>query len=149
MTWWSTRIGVSNFQDSKNKRIKLINSNKYIIQCKRILSRPVSNGMLVMWCERAIKLALFDWYSSIIMSIIFSEYCVCIWGWTWWRINDDQRSCWKIGDCTRWINTLCHEGRIDDAVKLGTSFAIPSEAEKPEERRTKSCKYIKKKGERL
>ena len=54
---------------------------------------------------------------------------------------------WGIG--TRWINTLCHEGRIKGVVKFGASFAIPSDAEKPEDRRIKSGKYIKKKDERL
>lgn len=54
---------------------------------------------------------------------------------------------WGIG--TRWINTLCHEGRIEGVVKFGASFAIPSATEKPEDRRIKSGKYIKKKDEVL
>ena len=50
---------------------------------------------------------------------------------------------WGIG--IRRINTLCHEGRIEGCVKFGASFAIPSDAEKPSDRRIKSGKYIKKK----
>ena len=53
---------------------------------------------------------------------------------------------WGIG--TRWINTLCHEGRIEGVVMFGASFAIPRDAEKPEDKRIKSGKYIKKKDER-
>ena len=50
---------------------------------------------------------------------------------------------WGIG--TRRVNTLCHEGRIDGVVKFGASFAIPSEAEKPTDKRIKTGKYIRKK----
>ena len=54
---------------------------------------------------------------------------------------------WGIG--TRWINTLCHEERIGGVVKFGASFAIPSNAEKPKDKRIKTGRYIKKKNERL
>ena len=50
---------------------------------------------------------------------------------------------WGIGE--RRINTLCHEGRIEGCVKFGVSWAIPSDAEKPEDKRIKSGKYIKNK----
>lgn len=36
----------------------------------------------------------------------------------------------KRGVVTRRVNTLCHEGRIDDVAKFGASFAIPSKAKK-------------------
>ena len=50
----------------------------------------------------------------------------------------------KWGVCTRWVNTLCHEGRIEGVQKFGASFAIPSDAKKPADKRIKSGKYIKK-----
>lgn len=52
---------------------------------------------------------------------------------------------WGIGE--RRINTLCLEGRIEGAVKFGTTWAIPSDAEKPKDERIKSGKYIKNKAE--
>lgn len=51
---------------------------------------------------------------------------------------------WGIGE--RRINTLCAEGRIDGAVKFGNSWAIPSGAAKPADRRIRSGKYIKLNG---
>ena len=50
---------------------------------------------------------------------------------------------WGIGD--RRINALCIEGRIPGATKLGNMWAIPSDAEKPQDARIKSGKYIKTK----
>ena len=49
---------------------------------------------------------------------------------------------WGIGQ--RRVNTLCHEGRIKGASKLGRTWAIPKEVEKPKDERIKSGKYIKK-----
>ena len=43
----------------------------------------------------------------------------------------------------RRINTLCLEGRIPGAVKFGTTWAIPEDAEKPKDARIKTGKYIK------
>ena len=48
---------------------------------------------------------------------------------------------WGISD--RRINTLCLQGRIEGAVKFGTTWAIPIDAEKPKDERVKSGKYIK------
>ena len=48
---------------------------------------------------------------------------------------------WGISD--RRINTLCLQGRIEGAVKFGTTWAIPEDAEKPKDERIKSGKYIK------
>lgn len=50
---------------------------------------------------------------------------------------------WGIGD--RRINTLCLEGRIDGASKVGNVWVIPDDAPKPEDNRIKSGKYIKQK----
>lgn len=50
---------------------------------------------------------------------------------------------WGIGD--RRINTLCLEGRIEGASKIGHLWVIPVDTPKPDDNRIKSGKYIKKK----
>ena len=50
---------------------------------------------------------------------------------------------WGIGD--RRINTLCLEGRIEGASKIGNLWVIPVDMPKPDDNRIKSGKYIKKK----
>lgn len=50
---------------------------------------------------------------------------------------------WGIGD--RRINTLCLEGRIEGASKIGNLWVIPSDTPKPDDSRIKTGKYIKKK----
>lgn len=50
---------------------------------------------------------------------------------------------WGIGD--RRINTLCLEGRINGASKVGNVWVIPDDAPKPEDNRIKSGKYVKQK----
>lgn len=49
---------------------------------------------------------------------------------------------WGLG--VRRIQTLCAEGRIPGATKIGSYWAIPADAEKPEDARIKSGKYRKK-----
>lgn len=44
----------------------------------------------------------------------------------------------------RRIAVLCAEGRIDGAQKIGNTWLIPEDAEKPSDARIKSGKYIKK-----
>ena len=51
----------------------------------------------------------------------------------------------KWGICTRRVQTLCTEGRIDGAERLGHQWVIPINAEKPKDARIKSGKYIKTK----
>ena len=48
---------------------------------------------------------------------------------------------WGIGD--RRINTLCLEGRIEGASKIGNLWVIPVDTPKPDDNRIKSGKYIK------
>ena len=48
---------------------------------------------------------------------------------------------WNLS--ARWINDLCKEGRISGAMKIGSYWAIPEEAEKPRDARIKTGKYIK------
>ena len=50
---------------------------------------------------------------------------------------------WGIG--ARRINTLCAEGRIPGAQKLGNMWVVPADAEKPKDERIKSGRYIKTK----
>lgn len=40
---------------------------------------------------------------------------------------------------------LCNEGRIDGAMKVGLTWVIPADAEKPDDQCVKSGKYIKAK----
>ena len=51
----------------------------------------------------------------------------------------------KWGIKQRRIRTLCEDGRIPGANKIGAYWAIPSDAEKPKDERIKSGKYIKEK----
>ena len=49
----------------------------------------------------------------------------------------------KWGLSTRRIQVLCSQSRIDGAIRIGSMWAIPAEAEKPADSRIKSGKYIK------
>ena len=58
-----------------------------------------------------------------------------------------QETAKKWGISERRVNVLCSEGRIEGAVKFGNTWAIPETAEKPDDARIKSGKYIKVKDE--
>ena len=49
----------------------------------------------------------------------------------------------------RRVAVLCAEGRIDNVQKIGNTWLIPIDAEKPADARIKSGKYIKMKSEDL
>lgn len=51
----------------------------------------------------------------------------------------------KWGISVRRIQVLCAEDRIPGATKIGSYWAIPSDAEKPGDERIKSGRYIKEK----
>lgn len=51
----------------------------------------------------------------------------------------------KWGISQRRIRTLCVEGRILGAFKMGAYWSIPEDAEKPKDERIKSGKYIREK----
>ena len=51
----------------------------------------------------------------------------------------------KWGISKRRIQTLCSTGRIPGAKKVGYSWIIPDDAEKPVDARIKSVKYLKNK----
>ena len=50
----------------------------------------------------------------------------------------------KCGITVRRIQILCTEGRISGATKIGSYWDIPTDAEKPNDKRIKSGKCIKK-----
>ena len=49
----------------------------------------------------------------------------------------------KWGISGRRIQRLCTEGRIPGAIKIGSYWAVPAEAEKPKDERIKSGKDMK------
>ena len=49
----------------------------------------------------------------------------------------------------RRVAVLCAEGRIDNVQKIGNTWLIPIDAEKPADARIKSGKYMKMKSEDL
>ena len=51
---------------------------------------------------------------------------------------------WSIG--LRRINTLCNEGRLEGATKVGNVWVIPLGIEKPRDGRIKSGRYIREDG---
>ena len=51
----------------------------------------------------------------------------------------------KWGISVRRIQILCKEKRIPGAIRIDYSWAIPANAEKPEDARIKSGKYMKRK----
>ena len=48
---------------------------------------------------------------------------------------------WNLS--ARWINDLCSDGRIPGAMKIGSYWAIPEDAERPKDARIKSGRYCK------
>ena len=52
---------------------------------------------------------------------------------------------WNLSN--RRVATLCSEGRIAGVKKVGNTWLIPDDAEKPTDARVKSGKYIKTKCE--
>ena len=53
----------------------------------------------------------------------------------------------KWGISTRRIQILCGEDRIPGAVKIGSYWAIPANAEKPKDDRIKTGRCVKRKQE--
>ena len=50
----------------------------------------------------------------------------------------------KWGLSIRRVQTLCSTDRIPGAIKIGSYWAIPADAEKPKDERIKSGKYVKR-----
>lgn len=51
----------------------------------------------------------------------------------------------KWGLSIRRVQTLCSTERIPGAIKIGSYWAIPDDAERPKDARVKSGRYIKNK----
>ena len=49
----------------------------------------------------------------------------------------------KWGICQRRIQVLCVNERIPGATRVGSTWIIPSNAEKPKDERIKTGKYVK------
>lgn len=49
----------------------------------------------------------------------------------------------KWGISVRRIQVLCSENQIPGAMKIGSYWVIPAGAEKPDDKRIKSGKYVK------
>ena len=49
----------------------------------------------------------------------------------------------RWGTSIRWIQVLCKEDRVPGAFRVGNTWAIPADAEKPKDERIKTGKYIK------
>ena len=58
-----------------------------------------------------------------------------------YRSLAETAKAWGIGE--RRINTLCLQGRIKGAEKIGGIWVIPKDAEKPKDERIKTGRYIK------
>ena len=54
----------------------------------------------------------------------------------------------RWGISTRRIQILCGEGRVPGAIRIGTVWGIPEDAEKPADARIKNGKYIKRPAEK-
>lgn len=50
----------------------------------------------------------------------------------------------KWGVSIRRVQALCTSGRIDGVIKFGNEWAIPCDAERPQDQRIRSGKYIKR-----
>lgn len=53
----------------------------------------------------------------------------------------------KWGISERRVQILCNQDRIAGVIRIGSTWGIPDEAEKPKDARIKSGKYIKTKDE--
>lgn len=54
-----------------------------------------------------------------------------------------QETAEKWGVSRRWVQELCSQGRIEGVGRIGNTWAIPKDAERPKDARIKSGKYIK------
>ena len=54
----------------------------------------------------------------------------------------------RWGVSIRWIQMLCKSDRIPGAFRVGNTWAIPANAERPKDERVKSGKYMKNKAKK-
>ncbi len=51
----------------------------------------------------------------------------------------------KWGISERRVQILCNQDRIEGVIRIGSTWGIPDDAEKPKDARIKSGKYVKDK----
>ena len=76
--------------------------------------------------------------SNFMVPFLFILEVMCLDG---YKKTSVVASEWGIGE--RRLNTLCKQGRIKGAEKIGNMWLIPSDAQKPKDERIKSGKYVK------
>lgn len=88
-----------------------------------------------------------DFIRSLEYTITNECNCKIIYGEIMMKYLSIKQTSEKWGITVRRIQVLCTDGRIHGATKIGSYWAIPADAEKPNDKRIKSGKYIKKKGD--
>jgi hypothetical protein len=61
------------------------------------------------------------------------------------NLMSSQQAAEKWGITERQVQSLCSQGKINDATKLGRAWLIPKDAQRPLDGRTKTAKAQKKK----
>ena len=61
------------------------------------------------------------------------------------NLMSSKQAAEKWGITDRQVQSLCLQGKIKDATKLGREWLIPKNAPKPLDGRTKAAKQLKKK----
>ena len=112
------------------------------------LNRGVPNGTLRGVRGRR-KSSLLDYLQidfirGLEYTIINECNCKVIYGEIMMEYLSIKQTSEKWGITVRRIQVLCTEGRIPGATKIGSYWAIPLDAEKPNDKRIKSGKYVKK-----
>lgn len=87
-----------------------------------------------------------DFVRSFEYTIVSECKCKIIYGEIMLEYLSIRQTSEKWGITRRRIQVLCKEGRILSATKIGSYWAIPADAEKPNDQRIKSGKHIKKNG---
>jgi hypothetical protein len=60
------------------------------------------------------------------------------------NLMSSQQAAEKWGITDRQIQSLCMQGKIKDATKLGRAWLIPKDAQRPLDGRTKTAKAMKR-----
>lgn len=85
-----------------------------------------------------------DFVRSLEYNIVSECKCKVVYGEIMMEYLSIKQTSEKWGITVRRIQVLCKEGRIPGATKIGSYWAVPADAEKPNDQRIKNEKYIKK-----
>lgn len=85
-----------------------------------------------------------DFIRSLEYTVVNECGCKVIYGEIMMDYLSIKQTSKKWGITVRRIQVLCTEERIAGATKIGSYWAIPADAKKPNDQRVKSGKYIKK-----